>query len=93
MGYDDLTFSNRAKLLARKDEWARRDIEDAYDDCLLAVFKIRTDDFTKLASGKKIAENDAQSVGDWLIAMADDIEREILRRKAARLAKGKSDDR
>ena len=88
MGYDDLTFSNRAKLLARKDEWARRDIENAYDDCLAAVFKIRTDDFTKLATGKKIAENDAQSVGDWLIAMADDIEREIRLRKKARLAIG-----
>jgi hypothetical protein len=88
MAYDDLTFSNRAKLLARKEEWARRDIESCYDDCLAAVFKIRTDDFTKLASGKKIEGNDTQTLGDWLIAMADDIEREIRLRKKARLAIG-----
>jgi hypothetical protein len=92
MGYDDLTFSSRAKLLARKDEWARRDIEYAYDDCVVAVLKIKTDDYTKLAGDKKIEGNDAQTVGDWLVAMADDIEREISRRKMARLAKGKSDD-
>jgi len=92
MAYDDLTFSSRAKLLARKDEWARRDIENAYEDCIAAVFKIRTDDYSKLASDKKIVGDDTQSVRDWLVAMAEDIEREISRRKAARLAKGKSDE-
>jgi uncharacterized protein (DUF2132 family) len=92
MGYDDLTFSNRAKLLARKDEWARRDIENCYEDCIAAVFKVKSDDYSKLASGMKIEGSDVHSLGDWLVAMANDIEREISRRKMARLEKGKSDD-
>jgi hypothetical protein len=92
MSYDGLTYSSRAKILARKEDWARRDIEKCYDDCIAAVLKVSSDDYTKAASGMKVEGGDTHSLGDWLVAMGNDIEREILRRKMARLAKGKSDD-
>jgi len=91
MADDIFGYGSRAKLLARKEDWARRDIEYAYDDCLVAVLKVSSDDYTKAASDMKVEGGDTHSLGDWLVAMANDIEREISRRKMARLAKGKSD--
>tara|TARA_R110000868_G_scaffold86624_1_gene242893 strand:+ start:364 stop:645 length:282 start_codon:yes stop_codon:yes gene_type:complete len=92
MADDIFGCGSRAKLLARKEDWARRDIEKCYEDCIAAVLKVSSDDYTKAASGMKVEGGDTHSLGDWLVAMGNDIEREILRRKMARLAKGKSDE-
>lgn len=81
MAYDDLNYKNssRARLLSRREQW-ERDRISAYDDCLSAVSKIKYDVFTQMARNKKV-KGEIETVGDWMIAMAEDIEAEIAKRR------------
>ena len=57
-------------------------LRDVYSDCLDAVSKIKSDIYTDLAVHSKIAHTTTLTAKDYMIAMAEDIEREIKARAA-----------
>ena len=57
-------------------------LRDAYGDCLDAVNKIKTDALTDVAVHQRIAHTTTLTAKDFMIAMAEDIEREIKARAA-----------
>jgi len=57
-------------------EQLEAELRDAYGDCLDAVNKIKTDGFTQMGAFRKI-EYSTSTAKDFMIAMAEDIEREI----------------
>ena len=57
-------------------------LRDAYGDCLDAVNKIKTDALTDVAVHQRIAHTTTLTAKDFMVAMAEDIEREIKARTA-----------
>ena len=57
-------------------------LRDAYGDCLDAVNKIKTDALTDVAVHQRIAHTTTLTAKDFMIAIAEDIEREIKARAA-----------
>lgn len=54
----------------------------AYDDCIDAVNKIKDDPLTEMGSHHKL-ESSFRTAKTWMVAIAEDIEREIKARKEA----------
>lgn len=52
----------------------------AYDDCIDAVNKIKDDPITEMGSHHKM-EGSFRTAKSWMVAIAEDIEREIVARK------------
>jgi hypothetical protein len=57
-------------------------LRDAYGDSLDAVNKIKTDALTDVAAHQRIAHTTTLTAKDFMVAMAEDIEREIKARAA-----------
>ena len=76
-GESDLLILNAADEIER----LREALQHAYDDCLDAVNKIKTDPFTELGANHKSRLGDI-SAKDWMVAFAEDVEREIKARAA-----------
>lgn len=53
-----------------------------YDDCIDAVNKIKNDPITDMGSHHRL-EGSFQTAKTWMVAIAEDIEREIVARKEA----------
>lgn len=56
-------------------------LREAYCDCLNAVEKVKSDPFTELGKHHKSRWGDT-TARDWMIAFAEDVEREIKSRAA-----------
>ena len=74
----------QACLLDAKDRIKQLETElrNVYGDCLDAVNKIKTDALTDVAVHQRIAHTTTLTAKDFMIAIAEDIEREIKARAA-----------
>jgi hypothetical protein len=85
---DDLTlvymwaYKMAEKKYKSRIEQLEAALRDAYGDCLDAVNKIKTDALTDVAVHQRIAHTTTLTAKDFMIAMAEDIEREIKARAA-----------
>lgn len=69
--------------LAAKDkdiEYLKKKLAEAYDDCIDAVNKIKDDPITDMGSHHRL-QGSFQTAKTWMVAIAEDIEREIVARK------------
>jgi hypothetical protein len=65
-------------------EQLEAELHEAYEDCINAVNKIKTDALTVAAVHHKIAYTKTLTAEDFMVAIAEDIEREIKLRAALR---------
>lgn len=75
-------------VLEDKIEWLQSEVErlqdevrDAYKNCIDAVNKIKTDPFTEIGSRHRMKFSEF-TAKDWMVAFAEDVEREIKARAA-----------
>lgn len=79
LGYDDL--ENRKEELCEENERLREALRNAYQDCLDAVAKVKADPLTEAGFNHKSQYGNI-SAKDWMVAFAEDVEREIKGRAA-----------
>lgn len=66
--------------LRKQNRELQAKLNAAYDDCIDAVNKIKDDPITEMGSHHRL-EGSFQTAKTWMVAIAEDIEREIIARK------------
>ena len=90
VGADGVLYAaiNRIEELIERNKQLEAALRGAYKDCLNAVEKVKSDPFTELGVHHKGKWGDT-TARDWMVAFAEDVEREIKARAA--LGEKKSD--
>ena len=76
-----LEAADRIEALEKRNKELKAALREAYKDCLNAVEKVKSDPFTELGVHHKGKWGDT-TARDWMVAFAEDVEREIKARAA-----------